>query len=112
MSRYRTGLSGATTAERDALVRAQELATRMALQHEVAILCSQSPIGMAECTHLRVLKARCDWFRKGGKLNCKFRVWVAPSQRLITYLWRVPVPFRVPDSRYIRLKWGLKDRET
>lgn len=107
MSRFRTTLNAANSAERDALLKVEAIARKTAVELECQERCASSPIGMADCSDIGVRATQLHWCRNNGDLLVRARVHVRPSKRLVVFRWRVPVPYRSPRSRVIQVNWGL-----
>lgn len=95
MVKLRTSIKGLTHQERDAYIAAERHAQRLAIEWECAERCVAAPLGLADCSDLRVARSRMEWGRDKGRLCVRARVLVRPVEREHVFLWRVSLPCRV-----------------
>lgn len=108
--RWRTGLSGATAAERLNLLELEYLARRRAIELDCAERCAEHSIGMADCSDIRVSSSRLGWGRHSGYLYVVCAVTLAPSSRVRSLKYRVPAPKRKPKGRVVPGQLTLDSR--
>lgn len=107
MARLRKSLLAASTPERHAILEAERLARRIAVEVECAERCSADPAGIADCTDVAVRVSRVRWFRSKGDVCVRTVVIMGGTGRMVSFNWRVPVPYRPPRSSRIEVNWGL-----
>jgi hypothetical protein len=86
---WRRGLSGAKTSERLRILDAECRARQMALVAFCDERCSQHPIGLAECSDVRVFGSKILWRRRKGRVLVHITVWIEPTLKRYTYKWRL-----------------------
>lgn len=87
--RWKTTLNALSTAERTRLCDAQEKAERLAVEVNCAERCVRDPVGIADCSDIRVALSRFMWKRSGGRILVVFRVWLEPDDRYFECKWRL-----------------------
>jgi len=89
--RWRKGLGDARPAERFAILDAEQKARRAAVESVCSERCAQHPIGLADCTDVRVWGVRMRWGRHRKHLYVVIKCYVNPGFREFEFMWRVKV---------------------
>jgi hypothetical protein len=99
--RWKQGLSGLSTAERQRILDAEEKAKRMAVEFNCAARCVEHPIGMADCSDIRVSYSRLTWRRSSGRLLAHIFVWLTPDNDLFEAKWKLkPTDSSLKSKRF------------